>query len=161
VDDGVLPSGGSAAALLLVELGAVAGDANLYDRGLRPLRTAVPRLLSSPFSSGFFLVAVDHATGDPREVVIAGDADDPRTRALVAELSATSDARVLPVRLPATGAPPEIVRAYPALAGKKALHDRPTAFVCRRGACDAPTDTPAVLREKLSTLLARGTGGAR
>jgi hypothetical protein len=155
VDDGVLPSGGSAAALLLVELGAMAGDADLHDRGLHALRAAVPRLLGSPFSSGFFLVAIDHATSDPREVVIAGDPGDARTRALSAELSATSDARVLPALLPAAGAPPEIARAYPALAGKTALHDRPTAFVCRRGACDPPTDSPAVLREKLSTLLAR------
>jgi uncharacterized protein YyaL (SSP411 family) len=59
------------------------------------------------------------------------------------------------VLLPAAGAPPEIARAYPALAGKTALHDRPTAFVCRRGACDAPTDSPAVLREQLSTPPAR------
>ena len=150
IDDGVLPSGGSAAALLSIEIGALAGDQPRSERGVRALRAVASRLRESPFSSGFFLVALDHATGDAREVVIAGDPADPRTRALVAELAATSDARVLAVILPAAGAPEAILRAYPALAGKVALHDRPTAFVCRFGACEAPTGDPTVLRRTLA-----------
>jgi uncharacterized protein YyaL (SSP411 family) len=155
IDDGVLPSGGAAAALLLVELGEIAGDAELYDRGVRALRASAPRIRSSPFSSGFWLVAIDHATGDPREVVVAGDLGDARTRALEAELATTTDARVLPVVLPAAGASPEIARRYPALVGKTALHDRPTAFVCRRGACEAPTHDPLTLRQKLAAAIQR------
>jgi uncharacterized protein YyaL (SSP411 family) len=151
VDDGVLPSGGSAAALLLVELGSIAGDGALRERGLRALRAAAPRARASPFAAGFFLVAIDHASADPREVVVAGEAADPRLRALVAELAGTSDARVLPVLLPGAGAPAELVRDFPALAGKNALHERPTAYVCRHGACDAPTDDPVALRRKLAT----------
>ena len=104
---------------------------------------------TSAFSSGFALVAADHLTGDAREVVIAGDATDPRTAALAGELSTTTDARVLPMFVPAAGPSPELARAFPALAGKTALKGKPTAFVCRRGACDAPTDDPAALREKL------------
>jgi uncharacterized protein YyaL (SSP411 family) len=153
VDDGVLPSGGAAAALLLVELGEIAGDGELEGRGLRALQASVARIRSAPFSSGFWLVAIDHATGDPREVVVAGDLGDARTRALEAELATTTDARVLPVLLPAAGASPEIARRYPALVGKTRLHDRPTAFVCRRGACEAPTNDPLVLRRKLATRL--------
>jgi hypothetical protein len=148
VDDGVLPSGSAAATLLFLELGAIAGDPALLDRGARALRAAAPRLREAPFSSGFLFVATDHALGDPREVVIAGDASDPRTRALVQELRGTTDARVLPVLLPASGAPADLARAFPALQGKVALRGKPTAFVCRRGACDAPTDDPAALRKK-------------
>ncbi len=122
----------------------------LRELGLRSLRAVAPRVRQEPFSSGFFLVAVDHATGDAREVVIAGDPQDPRTRALTAELAATTDARVLPGILPAAGAPESILRAYPAFAGKVALQGQPTAFVCRLGACEAPTGDPRVLRQKLS-----------
>jgi uncharacterized protein YyaL (SSP411 family) len=155
VDDGVLPSGGSAAALLLVQIGALAGDAALRDLGLRALRAAAPRVRESPFSSGFYLVAVDHAIADAREVVIAGDPADPRTRALAATLASTRDARVLPVFLPAGGPPAALAQAYPALAGKTALHDRPTAFVCRRGACEAPIGDPAALRQTLAAAMGR------
>jgi uncharacterized protein YyaL (SSP411 family) len=150
VDDGVLPSGGSAAALLLVQIGAIAGDAALRDLGLRALRAAAPRVRESPFSSGFFLVAIDHATADAREVVVAGDPEDPRTHALAAVLAVTRDARVLPVFVPASGPPAALAKAYPALAGKTALHERPTAFVCRQGACEAPSDDPAALRQALA-----------
>jgi uncharacterized protein YyaL (SSP411 family) len=59
------------------------------------------------------------------------------------------------VILPASGPPEALARAFPALAGKVALHDRPTAFVCRRGACDAPTDDPTALREKLAGVSGR------
>ena len=113
VDDGVLPSGSSAAALFLVEIGAIAGDEALSDRGLEVLREAAARMRASPFSSGFFLVGIDHATGDAREVVIAGDPSDPRTRALVAVLAPTTDARVLPVLLPAVGLPESLARCLP------------------------------------------------
>jgi hypothetical protein len=150
VDDGVVPSGGAAATLLLLELGAIAGDQAIYDRGARALRAAAPRARAEPFSSGFFLVAVDHATAKVREVVIAGDASDPRTRSLRRELAGTRDGRVLVVLLPAAGAPPELARDFPALAGKIALSGKPTAFVCERGACEAPTGDPGVLRRQLA-----------
>jgi uncharacterized protein YyaL (SSP411 family) len=149
VDDGVLPSGGAAAVLLLLQLGAVAGDAALLDRGERALRAAAPHVRAEPFSSGFLLVAVDHLVAAVREVVIAGDPADARTRALVREIAARSDAEALPVLLPAEGAPPDLVRAFPALAGKVALGGEPTAYVCRRGACDAPAHDVAALRDRL------------
>jgi uncharacterized protein YyaL (SSP411 family) len=138
-----------------MELGEIAGDAELEGRGLRALLARAPHIRTSPFSSGFFLVAIDHAIGDPREVVVAGDLADARTRALDAELATTTDARVLPVLLPAAGASPEIAHRYPALAGKTALHDQPTAFVCRRGTCEAPLHDPAVLRQKLGAVIRR------
>jgi len=40
-------------------------------------------------------------------------------------------------------------RAFPALAGKVTLAGKPTAYVCRRGACSAPTSDPAALRRSL------------
>jgi len=96
-------------------------------------------------------VAADHATAKVREAVIAGAPGDPRTQALVRELAATSDARVLVARLPAEGADAELTQAFPALAGKRALSDRPTAFVCKLGACDAPAFEPAALRRSLAS----------
>jgi uncharacterized protein YyaL (SSP411 family) len=134
----------------MLELGAISGDSALYDRGARALRAAAGRLFADPFASGFLLVAADHALAPVREVVIAGDPADARTEALVREIARTTFARVLPVRLGAAGASPELLRGYPALAGKVALAGKPTAFVCRHGACDAPTSDPAALRQKLA-----------
>lgn len=149
-DDGVLPSGSSAATLLFLELGELTGDATLTDAAARVIRGAAPRLVGDPFSSGFLLVAADHATAEVREAVIAGDAADPRTQALLRELAQQSDARVLVARLPAAGAPDALLKEFPALEGKRALGEKPTAFLCKRGACEAPTSDPAALRRALS-----------
>ncbi len=150
-DDGVLPSGSSAATLLFLELGELTGDPAFTEAAARVLRGAAPRLVGDPFSSGFLLVAADHATAEVREAVIAGDAADPRTRALVRELAQQSDARVVVARLPAAGAPGELLKEFPALEGKRAIGDKPTAFLCKRGACEAPTSDPAALRRALAT----------
>ncbi|MEP7126012.1 MAG: thioredoxin domain-containing protein [Byssovorax sp.] len=149
-DDGVLPSGSSAATLLFLELGELTGDATFSDAAARVLRGASTRLVGDAFSSGFLLVAADHASSEVREAVIAGDADDPRTRALLRELAPQSDARVLVARVPAAGAPEALIRGFPALEGKKAIGDKPTAFLCKRGACEAPTSDPAALRRALA-----------
>jgi uncharacterized protein len=149
-DDGVLPSGSSAATLLFLELGELTGDPAFVEPAARVLRGASARLLGDPFSSGFLLVAADHASSEVREAVIAGDVDDPRTRALVRELAGESDARVLVARVPAAGAPEALIKGFPALEGKKAIGGKPTAFLCKRGACEAPTGDPAALRRALA-----------
>jgi hypothetical protein len=149
-DDGVLPSGSSAATLLFLELGELTGDPAFVEPAARALRGASTRMIGDAFSSGFLLVAADHATSEVREVVIAGEANDPHTRALVREVSGESDARVLVARVPASGLPEALIKGFPALEGKKAIGEKPTAFVCKRGACEAPTSDPAALRKALA-----------
>ena len=57
---------------------------------------------------------------------------------------------MLVARLPAVGAPSELLKGFPALEGKRAIGGKPTAFLCKRGACEAPTSDPAVLRRALA-----------
>ena len=40
-------------------------------------------------------------------------------------------------------------KLIPWVDGKRALDDKPTAFVCERGACKFPTSDPAVLTRQL------------
>jgi uncharacterized protein YyaL (SSP411 family) len=144
MDDGVMPGGGSAAALLALELGAIAGDEELYAIGRTVLERSAGYAKAAPRNVGFLLVVVDHAIAPVREVVVAGDDD---AASLWAEVAPTSHARFLPVRLPAAGFEGP---GFPALAGKRALKGKPTAFVCERGSCQAPTSDPAKLRQQLA-----------
>jgi len=149
LEDGVMPSGGTAAILLALELGAIAGDRKLYDLGLDVLERTARRAATRPFSAGFLLVAVEHATAPVREVVLAGSPNSPKTAALWKQIAPTTHARVLPVRLPADGASPTLVEAFPALLGKKARKADATAYVCEQGSCAAPTSDPATLKQQL------------
>ena len=152
-DDGPLPSGGSAALLLVLELGALSGDATLLAIGQRILERVATSVRDHPSSSGFLLVALDHATAPVREVVVAGGVDDPDTVALWAVLRPTTHARVLPIRIGATGPSAALHDSFPALRGKQALRGKATAFVCERGSCQAPASDPAVLRNQLRAAL--------
>jgi hypothetical protein len=152
MSDGVSPGGGSAAALLLLELGALAGDERMHGLGRAALARAAARAGAQPMSSGFVLVAIDHATAAVREAVIAGDADDPRTASLRAVVDRSDPARILPVLLGADGPPPSLVADFPALEGKRAIARRPTAFVCERGRCSAPTSDPVRLAAQIGAL---------
>ena len=158
LDDGVLPSGGSAAILLALELGAIAGDRELYDIGLDVLERTARSAMSRPFSAGFVLVAVDHATAPVREVVLAGDAGAPATAALWKQIMSTTHARVLPVRLPASGPSEALAAAFPALGGKQARNGDATAYVCEQGSCQKPTGDPAVLAKQLAAALGNAEG---
>lgn len=149
LEDNVMPSGGTAAILLALELGAIAGDRELYDLGLGVLERTARGAATRPFSAGFLLVAVEHATAPVREVVLAGAPDSPTTAALWHEIAPRTHARVLPVRLPAEGPSDSIVEAFPALLGKKARKADATAYVCEQGSCAAPTSDPATLKKQL------------
>lgn len=155
MDDGVMPSGGSAAIRLALELGAITGDEKLYAIGYDVLLRSVGTASTQPFRSGFLLQAVGHAVGPVREVVIAGDPNDPITTALWATLQPENHMHVLPVRVPGSGLPTDMLTAYPALAGKRALKGKATAFVCERGSCQKPTSSPRELRAQLDAALPR------
>ncbi len=154
LEDGVMPSGGSAAALLALELGAIAGDRELYGIGVDVLERTGRSAATRPFSAGFVLVAIDHATAPVREVVLAGDADSATTAALWKAIAPTTHARILPVRLPAAGPTPALEKQLPALLGKKARGAEATVYVCEQGRCEAPTSDPAVLAKQLAAATA-------
>lgn len=149
LDDGVLPSGGSAATLLFLELGAMAGDRGLTAIAEEASRRTAGRAVRRPDSAGFLLVAIDHAAAPVREVVVAGAPDDPATEVLWAEVRPTSWRRILPVRVGADGPSAELATRFPPLEGKRARKGRPTAYVCERGSCQAPTTDPSMLRRQL------------
>jgi uncharacterized protein YyaL (SSP411 family) len=153
LEDGVMPSGGAAAVLLELELGALAGDPAMRRRGLDVLERMVGTIVARPFGAGFLLVAVDHASAPVREVVIAGEAADPDTNALWNVVRGSTHARVLSVRVPADGATPALSASFPALQGKKARGGRPTAYVCEEGRCELPTSDGSTLRRQLAAAL--------
>ena len=94
-----------------------------------------------PFYPGFILFA-----GPPKEVVLVSPTGD--AGALGGKLRTLFAPHV--VRVVTTDADaPELEKLLPPLAGKRALQDGPTAYVCRQGACELPTSDPDVLGRQL------------
>ncbi|WP_274561643.1 thioredoxin domain-containing protein [Streptomyces spiramyceticus] len=136
--DNAVPSGWTAAAGALLSYAAHTGSEahrSAAERALGVVKALGPR---APRFIGWGLAVAEAVLDGPREVAVVGPADDAATRELhrVALLS---------------GAPGAVVAVGEVGSDEfPLLVDRPTgAYVCRHFVCDAPTDDPGVLAERL------------
>jgi uncharacterized protein YyaL (SSP411 family) len=141
LDDNAVPAGRSTAALALLRLSLLSGEARwreVAERTVAPLASAIGR---APVGLGNLAWALDLALADTREVAVAGDPGAADTGAMVrAVLDGWNPWRVL-----AWGE----ADGVPLLADRPALDGRATAYVCRGFACDAPTTAVVELRAAL------------
>ena len=150
--DGAVPSGNSVAALLLVRLGQLTGDAALHAEAERALRAFAAQVRQAPHAFPSCLAALDAWLGPSQEIVIAGDPKDPAARRLRQEV----DRRFLPraTRLvhPVGPSAAAIERLVPFVAVQQPLRGRPTAYVCQHHTCQLPTTELVQLRAQLEAL---------
>ncbi len=153
VYDGAVPAGNSVAALVLGKLALLGQDDDLRQAALGALRSAGELLTKAGGHGGTqALHAFDLLLGPSREVVVAGDPGDPRTRALLREV----DGRFLPdavvVRWPAgEGAEglAALTAALPWVAAQGPRGGAPAAYVCQGFACRAPVTEAGELRREI------------
>ena len=145
--DHALPSGASIAANVLLRLGALA-DATYTRLGESALELLAPVAIGNPFGMGQTICVLDRLVRGGVDVVLVGDREDPRTRALVREAYRA----YLPNRTIAWFSPddPESRVACAVLAEGKDATDVPVAYVCRERTCSLPIRDPAELRALLA-----------
>ena len=97
----------------------------------------------------WWLDAAEKLNGPFYEVVVAGGADDERTKALAAVVRSLAPSHAVFVQVPADGPTPGQAELLPPARGKTAQGGIPTAFVCRFGSCKRPTSDPATLRSQI------------
>ncbi|MBI3457660.1 MAG: thioredoxin domain-containing protein [Candidatus Rokubacteria bacterium] len=153
--DSAVPCGTSVAADVCLRLAVLTGE-SAYERiGVAALRPVAPLMSRHPAGFGRFLSALDFHLGPTVEVALvwpAASAEAARA-ALVREVFS----RYLPTRIVA-GAAEGDADGLPLLEGKMVRSGRPTAYVCERYACQAPTTEPAELGRQLD---GRAGGPAR
>jgi len=143
--DNVEPGPASIAALNLLRLHEFTGRKEFRTVAEATLERFGAKMRDHPLSLPQMLVALDFALGNPRQVVIAGDPGEARTRALLKEFRA----RFVPVSVlivvPEGPAGEKLRRIQPFLENLRPLDGKPTAYVCVGYACDLPTSDPKVL----------------
>jgi uncharacterized protein YyaL (SSP411 family) len=143
--DSAVPCGTSVAADVLFRLAVLTGEAGYERTALAAVRPVAPLMQRYPSGFGRFLSALDFHLGPPVEVALvwpAGAAGGPD------QLLREVFSRYLPTRVVA-GAPEGGAADLALLAGKTAQSGQPTAYVCERYACQAPTTDPAELGRQL------------
>ncbi|MBL0175086.1 MAG: thioredoxin domain-containing protein [Ignavibacteria bacterium] len=148
VYDGALPSGNSSAALNLIRLARLTGDAELERLADATFRAMGQQVSSLPSGHTVMLTALDFAIGPSREIVLAAE-----TLEDIAGFRTVLRSRFLPRAVTlfhASGQQGEALRdLVPFLSTQRAIEGRATAYLCENHVCTAPV-TSAV---ELSTLL--------
>jgi uncharacterized protein YyaL (SSP411 family) len=138
LEDVPIPSGASSAALGLLRLARMTGEARYEDAAqslIRLLHTVAPE---HPLAFGHLLRAIDFTLAPVREVALAGDDLAPLARVV--------RGRFLP-HVVLAGGDGGVV---PLLEGREPVEGRAAAYVCERFACKLPVTSPGELEALLS-----------
>jgi len=142
--DNAVPSANSILALELQKLALILGRRDYEDLALGVMRLIRPVLDRSPLAFGHLLAAVDFYTGDPVEIVFAGDRTKPEAQVLLEGIRTTYLPNAVVLATSGTEDDPPIV------AGKSTLDGHAAVYVCRRGVCRFPVTNPADLHSELA-----------
>ncbi|MCZ6572585.1 MAG: thioredoxin domain-containing protein, partial [Planctomycetota bacterium] len=140
--DNARPSGNAVMAMNLLRISELSGDLDARGLAQATIDHYGTMLTGSSLGFGSMLGALDFAQG-PREIFIAGAAEDAGTQALIQAVWRNPD----PNRVVALVAP-GLEKLLPPAAGKTPVDGKPAAYVCRNFTCDAPTTDPADLAWK-------------
>ena len=142
IDDNPVSAGQSVAAALFCRMHAFTGEERWYLRAMEiiaPLATVVAR---APLAVAGLAAAMELAVGPMREIAIAGDPADTRTRALLE----VAQRRFDPLSVLAWGPAGDV----PLLDGRTLVDGVPAAYVCRGFVCQAPVTGAAELEGDLA-----------
>ena len=141
--DGAEPSGNSVAALTLLRLGEITGEAQYRAQAEAVLKSFGALLASAPAALGEMLLAADFALAQAREVVLVRP-------------QGGSDAALLDVLRPRFAPAQVLIRhqegatpATPLAQDRPAQQGTATAYLCVRGACQLPVTAPDALSKLL------------
>jgi len=152
LSDGATPSGNSIAALVLLKLGRLTADQTLESYGRRLLEGWSQTVHRAPFASPQLLIAWDFALGPTQEIVIAGDAADPTTRAMLQVVHQRWLPRTVLAFHDGAQAGQRAEALIPYLKAQRPLDGQPTAYVCQNYICNLPVRRV----EELVALLEQG-----
>jgi uncharacterized protein YyaL (SSP411 family) len=147
--DGAEPTGNSVAALTLLRLGLLTGDASFKERAHKLLRSFGATLSGAPLALGEMLLALEHAHSDAKELVLlrpAGASDEHFTAILRGKFLP----HVALIRAEEGVSLKEVNALTDLLKERTAVGGQTTAYVCRDGACGLPATTPQAFADELA-----------
>ena len=148
--DDAEPAGNSVAILNLLRLSQMTDNRAYRTMAERSLTCFGERLRAAPQGMPQFLAALDFSLTKPKQIILAGAADDPHTKALWREVHA----RFIPnkiVLLADGGEGQKTLASYvPFIQNLRPIDGRPTAYICEDYACQFPTSDPATVARLLA-----------
>jgi uncharacterized protein YyaL (SSP411 family) len=139
--DGAIPSGDSIAALDLLRMGRLTLNREWEKKAQEYFKAFGQELSSGPSAYAQSMAALDFAIGPSREIVLAGQKDDPQTQEMLKSLySRFIPNKVVILRPASDEEAKEIVDIIPFVNGQRPLDGKTTAYVCKNFNCEFPTN---------------------
>ncbi len=132
--DGAEPSGNSIAALNLLRMAHLTGSERYGELASKTLDAFGSRVKTTPSGVPQMMVAVMYSLTPPKQIVLAGSADAPETRAMLEAIRA----RFLPWHALLLVDGDEIRSLNPALHEMKPAGGKTAAYVCENFTCQLP-----------------------
>ncbi|OEH85029.1 thioredoxin [Desulfuribacillus stibiiarsenatis] len=137
--DGAIPAGNSVIAFNTIRLARLTGNQELEKRAEQIIESFAGTINEYPRAYSFFLLAIQFALGDTREIVIVGKQEDIDTLRMLDTLRSSflPDAVIL-FRPEQQDAKTPIDKIAPFILGKDAIAGKATAYICENQSCQSP-----------------------
>ncbi len=145
--DGVLPSGLSAATLVLLKLTKLTDKEQFEQISMRSLQSMQEAMRQHPLGFSNWLCALDFYLSIPKEIAIIAPRDNPMTL----ELLRTVCTIWLPNKVVAAYDPndPAPISELKLFENRQMIDNQPTVYVCEQYTCQVPVTDPATLGAQL------------
>jgi uncharacterized protein YyaL (SSP411 family) len=144
-EDEAMPSANAIATLALLRLGRMTGKKEYTDTGTEAIKAFQNEMDQRPAAFAGLLSAVDFLQASPVEIILAGSREDPVFKELVQ--AAQADFR--PNKLLMWNDAGDSSKWLPAVEGRTAVMDKPTAYICQKGTCHPPVHSAEALTNLL------------
>ncbi len=149
-NDSAEPAASSIAALNLLRLAQFRDDKQLEDRAKKTIDAFAPTL--SHFASAMpqMLVALDFSTSKPRQIVIAGKVDAPKTKEMVEEVHRHFLPNTILLLADGREGQKYLGEKLEAIRAMSMIDGKPAAYVCENFTCKAPVTDSRQLADLLN-----------
>ncbi len=148
-NDSAEPAASSVAALNLARLAAIRNDSNLLDRARKTVNAFARQIMHFPSALPGMLVAFDFLETASRQIVVAGELGDERTRELLAEIRKHFVPHGVVLLADGGGGQNFLAEKNEAIAAMKPIEGKPAVYICENFTCKAPVTDVQELRNLL------------
>jgi uncharacterized protein len=148
-DDTAEPSPNSITALNLLRVGYMLDQDEARRRAQETLQAFAKQLDAAPSSMPQMLVALSWSRSKPKQVVIAGKADDPATRAMLHEVHRHFAPHEVVILADGEAGQQFFAERVEFMKSVSKIDNKPTAYVCENFVCQLPTTDVKKLVELL------------
>ena len=149
-NDSAEPAASSVAVLNLLRLAQIRNDKQLEERGRKTIHAFRATISSFPSAMPQMLMALDFSLSKPRQIVVAGKADAPETKALLVEVHRHFIPNKILLLADGVDGQKYLGEKNEALRAMASVNGKPVAYVCENFTCKAPVTSPEELRKLLA-----------